>query len=291
MPWIRLDDNFDQHPKFIEAGPLGIALWACALAWCNRTQDQHRSREWPYGYIPTSKIRTLIDLDGISWRGWSNGIFGSAEEATAIDIAEHLVAHDIFEPVEGGYLVHDYEEFQRPEHALEVSAKRAEAGRVGGIKSGVTRRSEANEAKPQATRKAKSEALAQAETKPDPEPVVLTTDDRQPTTPEPVDNPVVVVEAIKQYAEQLPPPTGGYRTNRRSWLRGVTKTVTTEHGPSLTAHLESHPNADTAELIAVITGIQPAGPKPKHDCPDCRGRGMRWINTDEMAQCPCRGEL
>ncbi|MFA7267250.1 MAG: hypothetical protein WC054_13155 [Candidatus Nanopelagicales bacterium] len=280
MPWIRLDDNFDQHPKFVEAGPLGIALWACALAWCNRTQDQHRSKGWPYGFIPTSKIRTLIDLDGISWRGWSNGLIGSADEATAIDIADHLVTHDIFEPVDGGYLVHDYEEFQRPDHTLDVSVKRTEAGRNGGVRSGATRRAEA---KPEA----KPEAFAQAKPKPVPVPVLQTTDVIQPTTPDPVDNlSVVVIEAIKEYAEQLPPPRDGYRTNRRNWLRGVRRTTEHEQGPQLQAHIATHPKATRADLIALLTGTPPSAPQPQPDCPDCLGNGMRW-NTEATATVPC----
>lgn len=291
MPWIRLDDNFDQHPKFVEAGPLGIALWACALAWCNRTQDQHRSKGWPYGFIPTSKIRTLIDLDGISWRGWSNGLVGSADEATAIDIAEHLVEHDIFEPVDGGYLVHDYEEFQRPEHTLDVSVKRTEAGRKGGVRSGATRRAEAKpEANASPNHEAKPEAFGQAKPKPVPDPVI-TDYDRQPTTPDPVDKlSVVVIEAIKEYAEHLPPPRDGYRTNRRNWLRGVRRTTEHEQGPDLERHIATHPNATRADLIALLTGIPPTAPKPKPDCPTCNGRGFTEPDDDGTVHpCQCRG--
>ena len=25
MPWVRIDDHFDEHPKFAKAGPLGVA--------------------------------------------------------------------------------------------------------------------------------------------------------------------------------------------------------------------------------------------------------------------------
>ena len=31
MPWVRLDDHFDEHPKLAEAGPLGLALWVAGM--------------------------------------------------------------------------------------------------------------------------------------------------------------------------------------------------------------------------------------------------------------------
>jgi len=145
MPWIRLDDNFDQHPKFIHAGPLGIALWVSALAWCNRTQEQHDSMGWDYGYIPAAKVRMLLDFDGIEVTTVRSELFGVSDEVTCLGVAEHLVRCGIFEKAESGYIIHGYDEYQRPEYVAEVREKRRAAGRVGGLRSAEKRTSgEAN---------------------------------------------------------------------------------------------------------------------------------------------------
>ena len=52
MAWVRLDDHFDQHPKIAEVGPLGIALWAAGLAYCNRNRTD--------GFIPWGTARSLL---------------------------------------------------------------------------------------------------------------------------------------------------------------------------------------------------------------------------------------
>ena len=40
MPWIKVDDHFDEHPKIAKCGPLGIAMW---LVWAGVLQPQpHR---------------------------------------------------------------------------------------------------------------------------------------------------------------------------------------------------------------------------------------------------------
>lgn len=36
MAWVRLSDDFYDHPKFDKAGALGVALFVSGLAWANR---------------------------------------------------------------------------------------------------------------------------------------------------------------------------------------------------------------------------------------------------------------
>lgn len=36
MAWVRIDDQFADHPKMAEVGPLGIALQISVLCYCNR---------------------------------------------------------------------------------------------------------------------------------------------------------------------------------------------------------------------------------------------------------------
>jgi len=107
MPWIRLDDQFPDHPKVIAAGPLAAWLYVCGIGYCNRLLTD--------GFIPSGQVRKLADLDG------------------AGELAARLVAAGLWDEAEGGYRIHDYLEYQpSKERALETREARAEAGRRGG---------------------------------------------------------------------------------------------------------------------------------------------------------------
>lgn len=129
--WVKIDDGFYDHPKFVKAGPLGIAMWATALAWCNRNIEANERQGHPAGFVPESVVRRLIDWQGVAWRCWSGELVGGGEDAEAIAVADWLVKCGIFEATEGGYLIHDYDEYQQPEKVKDIRAKRAEAGRRG----------------------------------------------------------------------------------------------------------------------------------------------------------------
>lgn len=127
MPWVRVDDAFYDHPKWIEAGPLGIALWITALAWSNRNLTD--------GFIPFGQIPRLLIFDGLSWEtGGVEGLFAVGEDATAEAVATSLVKIGIFDDVPGGYLIHNYLKYQKSaEEIRDISVKRAESGRKGGL--------------------------------------------------------------------------------------------------------------------------------------------------------------
>lgn len=88
MPWVRIDDHFDEHPKLAAAGPLGLALWVTGLAYCNRNLTD--------GFIPRTVAHRLIHEDGI-------------DSATVI---ARVVSCGLWEDAEGGYRVHDYADYQ-----------------------------------------------------------------------------------------------------------------------------------------------------------------------------------
>lgn len=52
MPWVRLDDHFDEHPKLAKVSPVALALWVVGLAYCNRNLTD--------GFIPESIALRLI---------------------------------------------------------------------------------------------------------------------------------------------------------------------------------------------------------------------------------------
>lgn len=120
MAWVKLTDDFTEHPKLLEAGPLAGWLWVSALAWSNRNGTD--------GRIPIRQIGRLATFDGI---GVYTGTY-SGDDVDANRLADVLVDVGLFEPVEGAFLIHDYAEYQLTTDEL---AKRREqkssAGRKG----------------------------------------------------------------------------------------------------------------------------------------------------------------
>lgn len=55
MAWAEIDNLFYSHPKVIDAGSLGVALFACGLSYCSRHSMS--------GFIPIAQVRRLIDVD------------------------------------------------------------------------------------------------------------------------------------------------------------------------------------------------------------------------------------
>lgn len=120
MAWVRLSDDFTEHPKLLDAGPLAGWLWVSALAWSNRNGTD--------GRIPLRQVGRLVSFDGV-------GVYTGAFTGDDVDphrLADVLVDVGLFEPVEGGYMIHDYDEYQLTTEEL---AKRREqksaAGRKG----------------------------------------------------------------------------------------------------------------------------------------------------------------
>lgn len=119
MSWVKLDDQARQHRKLLAVGPTASWLWVCGLMYCN----SQKARD---GFIPTEAVAVLYPIP--TWK----------KEVT------RLVSAGLWEPVDGGYVVHDYHDYQpTAEKALETSEAKAAAGRLGGLRSGATRRSKA----------------------------------------------------------------------------------------------------------------------------------------------------
>src|SRR5689334_2388492 len=79
MGWIKLDDGFIDHPKYLQAGPLAGYLCIAGIAWSNRNRTD--------GLIPRAQVRRLVDFIGFGevHPGYE------AEDADAIDLAVRLV--------------------------------------------------------------------------------------------------------------------------------------------------------------------------------------------------------
>lgn len=138
MPWVKLDDGFFDNDKIVAAGKDARDLYLAGLCYC--------ARQLTDGFIPEERLSRL------------------AIEAGATDVKDAVrrlctvirgARFPLWEAVDGGYRVHDYHEYNPTrEEVLEMREKRAEAGKLGGQRSGEVRR-EAKEAKHEANASAK----------------------------------------------------------------------------------------------------------------------------------------
>mgnify|MGYP007071595943 FL=1 len=162
MSWLRIEDTVPLHPKHLKAGPEASWLWVCAIAYCQRQLTE--------GYIPVEALPLL----------------GVPKNPTRL--ADRLVEVELFETAVGGYQVHDYLDFNASkDEALarreDLSRKRSESGRIGGLRSGAKRskQAEANEANAEA----KPKQVASSKPKQNEAPSHPSTDDVKNTSSAP----------------------------------------------------------------------------------------------------------
>lgn len=138
MTYAKVDDKFCEHPKVLDIGPLAEALWLRGLLYASRNTTD--------GFVPEGFVRRMADLP------------------SGLDEANRLLEAGLWTQEPDGYHIHDYGEWQRSRAEIEaISEARAEAGRRGGVASGMSRR-EANEAKSKQLLRSK-----RSKTKPDTE--------------------------------------------------------------------------------------------------------------------------
>lgn len=165
MTWVKLDDHFDENPKIAQVGPLGIALWVTGLAYCNRNLTD--------GFIPTAIALRMLSLEyddpeerpttillGGSRDRRDDGQVGCVPEGYTVP--NQLVGAGLWEDAPGGYMVHDYAQFQPLKAQIEAErATKQAAGQAGGIAA----------AKARATAGGKASGQAKSNPDPDPDPV------------------------------------------------------------------------------------------------------------------------
>jgi len=122
MPWFRLEDDFYLHPKVSSAGNAATGLWVrCGTYSAHYLTD---------GHIPTPIARQL----------------GTRNEIAA------LLDTGLWAANGDGFVIPDFLEYQPCRTDVEaerarISAIRAEAGRRGGIASGIAKQTKQTESK------------------------------------------------------------------------------------------------------------------------------------------------
>lgn len=106
MTWIRVDDHFADHPKVMALGHdrlIGLGLWHVAASYCARYLTD--------GFVPTAHISPHAPPRLLS----------------------RMVAVGLFDPVDNGYMLHDWLTYNPSREAVkEAQAKKRAAGQAGG---------------------------------------------------------------------------------------------------------------------------------------------------------------
>jgi hypothetical protein len=106
MAWVKVESSVSRNRKFVKAGPAPAWLWLCGLAFCQEGLTD--------GFIPTESL----DYLGVK---------------NAKNLAARLVEARLWDPVPGGWRIHDYLEHNKPAAEIRrTSRARAEGGTLGG---------------------------------------------------------------------------------------------------------------------------------------------------------------
>lgn len=102
MGWVRVDDAFYDHGRFARAGLADIGLWLMLLAWSNRNLTD--------GFIPHRVVAGFIaGCNAVTNSGETPDVPPSDDVSHLTDTLTDL---GILEPVDGGYVIHDYLQYQ-----------------------------------------------------------------------------------------------------------------------------------------------------------------------------------
>lgn len=97
--WAKLALNFFRHPKSRAIGKDGRELFLASICWSRQ--------ELTDGFVPTAQLPLL-----------------AAEAEVRPATAKTLVAHDAWHPVDGGWMIHDYGEWQQTRAHVEAEREK-----------------------------------------------------------------------------------------------------------------------------------------------------------------------
>ena len=95
MSWAKLDDKANEHVKQLRAGSEACWLWACGLMYANRQAERD-------GFIPDEAVPIL---------------YGPARNP--MRLAKRLAEVGLWDRVDGGYLVHNYHQWNPTQAQIE----------------------------------------------------------------------------------------------------------------------------------------------------------------------------
>ena len=129
--WIKLDDGFATHPKIIAAGPLALSIQIRALCYSGRYLTDGFLPEGILSSLFTGMERIGLEVAGVMEPD-GRQLVGMGLDADEIDWCAYMVGHGLWETVPGGYLIHDYLDYNLSrKQAQELRKKLSMGGRKG----------------------------------------------------------------------------------------------------------------------------------------------------------------
>ncbi len=95
MAWVSIDDQFHDHPKAEQVGPLGRDLYVAGLEYANRNLTD--------GFIPKATAGRLVSFYEIP---------GINVTVNPYDVVQLLLDAGLWDSTDGGFQIHDYLEYQ-----------------------------------------------------------------------------------------------------------------------------------------------------------------------------------
>lgn len=114
MTYVKIDDAFPDHPKFLQAGPVAGYLALAAIAWSGRNARD--------GIIPRAQVARLANLEGVAIDNEPDAVMG--DDVSPYELAEILVKCGLWHKHREGYQIHDYLDHQRSRAEIEAARQK-----------------------------------------------------------------------------------------------------------------------------------------------------------------------
>lgn len=130
MVWSKLDDGILDNPKVARVGPLGFAYYAAGLVYANRNlTDGFIPFNIAPRLLPTRWLTPTDDTD--KEKVWeiaiTSGMAGFDTDEAVAEIITVLVINGLWDPVEGGYEIHDFLDHNPPRETVLAEREKAKA--------------------------------------------------------------------------------------------------------------------------------------------------------------------
>lgn len=274
MAWARYDDELSMNRKvgwLVAQGPTGVA--ALGLQLLANTWSRH---EGLGGFVPEHQPGLLV-----------------GDVKLGRKLADLLERAEMFDITDGGWMLHDFDEYSDPnddgkpaaDRKREISAARAANGRLGGLAKAK-----------QTASKPPSKPLAKAKQSsapgPDPVPVPvpsadISDDDDSENTPDGLSSSDLAT-ALATYLER----SARHNTTPARWIQGTARNILAERRPELDQCIAD--GLTQRQAVMRLTGraepaSQPDGRWHAHPhCPDCDGSGWASVGGNTFDACKCR---
>lgn len=270
MAWVRLDDKRSTNRKLMRAGFAARGLDEAMMCWSAHGETD--------GHITEADVAMIAMGHGC--KRWQ-------------PLVALLLREGRWEPEPGGWLIHDYLEFNpsKADREAERERKRA-AGQIGGLRSGEARSKQTP--KQPASEPAKQNSSDAGSETANPRPVPSRPAAASPSeTHDPPDPSPAAAALIDQALNLLVDrrlATAGHVTNPGGYRKAALDGLRHDHADRLPTDLSPdwtpEQLADWLEPPATPTTQARPYDRTPIDCPDCDNTGWTTLNTGDATKCP-----